>query len=188
LHEEGPAAALAIYRPAIEQMTGAMPQHHAELAMLEVTAGEAAAAERRLRAVLGLGPDELPARPTGDAFITHVVFLSALAAQGDHDGLAIVSDGLREMLADFERLGIELNVVPMVRGFLDHFAGDPRALDAGLREAIRRGWRASPVVLPWLMSSHLDAAEMAEAMAIMEAALAGERPRYEAARNAPDAT
>jgi adenylate cyclase len=181
LLDAGPAAALAIFRPAVESMTAALPQHHAELAMLEVGAGEAAAAERRLRTVLGLGPEELPARPSGDAFITHVVFASVLAAQGDHHGLATVSEGLREMLADFERHGVDLNVLPLIHGFLDHFAGRPEALETGLREAIRQGWRAPPAILPWLLSFHVEAAELANAMSIMTAALAGERPRYEAA-------
>jgi TolB-like protein/Tfp pilus assembly protein PilF len=184
LLDSGPAAAVAIYRPAIERMTAARPQQHADLAMLEIGAGEAAAAERRLRAAMGLGPDELPTRPEGDALQEHVVFVAALAAQGDRDSAAIVSDALRQTLADLERLGVELSVIPVIRGFLDHLAGRPEALEAGLRESIRQGWRTPPANLPWLMSVQVDDAELADAMAIMEAALAGERPRYEAAKAA----
>jgi TolB-like protein/Tfp pilus assembly protein PilF len=184
LLDSGPAAAVAIFRPAVESMTAALPQHHAELAMVEIGAGEAAAAERRLRAAMRLGPDELPIHPDADMLVGHVVFVSALAAQGDHDGVASVSRGLRGVLAEFERHGVDLNIVPLIHGVLDHFAGHPEALEAGLREAIQQGWRAPVATLPWLMSFHLDEAVMASAMAMMEAALAGERPRYEAAKAA----
>jgi TolB-like protein/Tfp pilus assembly protein PilF len=184
LLEAGPAAAVAIYRPAVESMTVALPQHHFDLAMLEIGAGETVLADRRLRTAMGLAPEELPARPGGDIFLGHVVFVSLLAAQGDHHGLEIVSEGLREMLADFERHGVEVNVMPLIRGLLDHFAGHPGAMDAGLREAVRQGWRMPPATLPWLMSSHMTDAELADGMAVMEAALAGERARYEAAKAA----
>jgi TolB-like protein/tetratricopeptide (TPR) repeat protein len=184
LLEAGPAAAVAIYRPAVESMTVALPQHHFDLAMLEIGAGETALADRRLRTAMGLGPEELPARPGGDIFLGHVVFVSLLAAQGDHHGLEIVSEELREMLADFERHGVEINVMPLIRGLLDHFAGHAGAMDAGLREAIRQGWRMPPATLPWLMSSHMTVAELADGMAVMEAALAGEHARYEAAKAA----
>jgi TolB-like protein/Tfp pilus assembly protein PilF len=53
------AAALAIYRPAVESLDKATAQEQADLAMLELSAGEAEAAERRMRAALGIGPDEL---------------------------------------------------------------------------------------------------------------------------------
>lgn len=174
------AAALGIYRPAVESLVHATPEQQADLAMLELSAGEAEAAERRLRAALGIGPDELPAHADPENLIAHLVLAGALSAQGK-ESAAAATELTRNRLAQFAAQGVTFSYMPLASAYLDHLEGKASAVEAGLQEAMQLGFRTPPANMIWLMPLELDDPALARMIAVMEAALAEERVRYDAA-------
>jgi TolB-like protein/Tfp pilus assembly protein PilF len=178
--------ALSIYRPVVEAIEEPTVQQQADLAMLEASAGELAAAERRVRTALGLGPDELPAEtdPDPNHFVAHVVLLNCLAARGELEAASRVAGMVREVLAGLRAAGVEQSYMPFLEGYLDHRAGRQGALEAGLAKAIEQGFRVPPGSFRWFLSYAAERLTVLRLEALMDEVLAVERARYREERAA----
>jgi TolB-like protein/Tfp pilus assembly protein PilF len=184
LPEDGFDAALAIYGPVLEATDAPKAEAVAEMAMLEIGVGQLADAERRLRHWLGIGDGEAVPPPEPDTVVVHMAFATLFAAQDRQEELAQAGDQLRVMFNEMRAGGLRLSYMPIVEGMLDHLAGQPGALEAGLRNAIAQGFRLPPEVLVWYFPLDAGTAEIAHLVAVIEDAMAEERRRYEAAKAA----
>lgn len=182
LPEDGFEAALAIYGPALDAAD--MPTREAvgEMAMLEIGAGRLADAERRLRDVLAIEDGEALPPPKPELLVAHMAFATLFAAQGRPEELVRAGNPLRALFEDMRANGLRFSYMPIVEGMLDHLEGRPGSLEAGLREAIAQGFRLPPEVLTWYIPLDAGAPEIAHLTAMMDAVLAEERRRYDAAK------
>jgi tetratricopeptide (TPR) repeat protein len=176
------SAALEIYRAAVDPLQERYGTHQAELAMLEISAGQATAAERRIRAALGLAPGEDPTSIEVDMLLDHLALTAALAAQGRQDDADRLGDNIRRFLIQMADQGLNFSTVPLAVGWVDHLAGRPGRLEAGLRASIQLGFRTPPLNLGWLLPLDYGSRELEALMAIMDDALDAERERYAAAK------
>jgi TolB-like protein/Tfp pilus assembly protein PilF len=175
------AAAFRRYEPAVAVAVGPMGERISELAMLEIGAGQAAAAETRLLASLSAESIDDLGKPAIDELLQHLSLATAVYQQGRTEDVARISAGIRMMLRELESIGLSINFLPMVEGFLEHFEGRPDALESGLREAMRQGFRTPPATLYWMIPLDLDDQRMRELVEMMASDLAEQRLRYDAA-------
>lgn len=175
-------AALEIYRDAVERSGEAGEERQADLAMLEIGAGDLAAALARLRQRLGLGPDELPGefsmRHMADYFVDHLVLVAALAELGDREAATNLADSMRRQLAEMRERGIDFNYMPIAEAYLDYRVGRDVSMEAAMEAALRKGFRGPPENFAWIMSTPPDDPMVQRLMAMMAEALAPERARY----------
>jgi len=179
-----PGAALTIYSETIESLEAPPKEQLAELAMLEIKAGQADAAVQRLRALLGVGAGELPARPGKDTTMVLLAMASGLSAQGLDDEAARYRDALRSLLQDMTAQGLDQHHFPLVAGLLDYLEGDANALEAGMQASLRRGMRLPPGYLAWMVPLERGSAELQRILQPLRDLLAEERARYDRARAA----
>ncbi len=177
LREQGVAAGLAVYRQALEELQTTNLEALGDLALFEISAGEPASAERRLRALLGLSPEEVP--PCDYSQITPCISLvMALNTQGRSEEAAAVGARLRGTIDEVRSQGFGPPVLLLIDSYLDHLAGQPAGLDTAAAAAIEQGWRVPLPVIPWLFSGLVEPAVVDRLVEMMDAALAGERARY----------
>jgi TolB-like protein/Flp pilus assembly protein TadD len=174
-------AALRRYEPAVAAAVGSMGERIAELAMLEIGAGQAAAAEARLLASLSVESIDDLGKPAIDELLQHLSLAMAAYRQGRTEDVARISAGIRTLLRELESIGFTINFLPMIEGILEHFEGRPAALESGLREAMRQGFRTPPATLYWMIPLDLDDQRMRELAEMMATDLAEQRRRYDAA-------
>lgn len=182
-------AAAAAYREALEGLESPAPDRIAELAMLEIGAGEFEPAERRLRALLsgnGEGDGDAGAM-TPEYIVPHFAMATALWMQGEQAAAGRHAEAVRKMAHELESQGVSFNFMPVVIGALDYMDGQTDALYAGLEASIRRGFRLPAGTIAWMMPMVADQAEIGRMTARMNEVLAAERARYEAARAAEPA-
>lgn len=183
LLSDGFPASLAIYREAVEGIGEAADNSQADVAMLEIGVGDPAAAERRLRRRLGLGPDELPGEFTmqhlADHFIDHLVLVKALAARGDSAAAITLADSMQRQIEAMRARGIEFNFMPIASAFLDHATGRSGTFEDGMQASLRQGFRTPPASFAWILSKGPDDPLVGRLMTMMAEALAPERARYE---------
>jgi TolB-like protein/Tfp pilus assembly protein PilF len=175
------AAAAELYEAAVDDAAGPPGEREAELAMLEIGAGRAAAAEARMLATLSAGSVAELGPPAIDTLLPHLALAVALHTQGRLEEFARLSAGIRGLLAELEARGIHLNFLPLVAGLMDHLGGQADALEAGLSEAMRQGFRTPPGTLYWMLPLELDEARQQGLIESMAAELAEQRRRYDAA-------
>jgi TolB-like protein/tetratricopeptide (TPR) repeat protein len=183
LREEDHAAALAIYRPAIEALESPPGERVAEVAMLEIGAGQPAAAEQRLRVSLGIEPGSFPGPlEDPDLLLQHLSMAVALVERRELEEAAPYFGVVREMFEAMKAQGVSFNYMPLAEGMMAHFEGRTGALRGGMEESIHQGFRAPPANLRWMLPlepRHPDLVWMTE---VMKELLAEERRRYDAAK------
>jgi TolB-like protein/Tfp pilus assembly protein PilF len=172
-------AAFERYEPAVAVADGPLGERIAELAMLEIGAGRAAAAEARLLASLSVEAIDDLDKPAIDELLQHLSLAIACYRQGRAEDVARLSAGIRTLLRELESMGFTINFLPVVEGILGHFEGRPDALESGLREAMRQGFRTPPETLHWMLPMGLDADRMRGLVEMMAAELAEQRRRYD---------
>jgi TolB-like protein/Tfp pilus assembly protein PilF len=183
--ENDPDAAVTQYRDAVgtlrepDVLEG---EPLGELALLELSAGEREAAERRLRAYLEIGADEAPGPVGPDEVLVHLALAYALAERGEHEAALGIAADIRRFLRGLTEQGLKFPYIPLGMSYADHLEGQPGALEAGLTEAMRQGFRIPPDNLRWVMPRDLDEGELERMVDAMRQALAAGRARYEAAR------
>jgi TolB-like protein/Tfp pilus assembly protein PilF len=184
--EEGNLAnAVARYRDtldAVDDPDALEAEPAAELALLELRAGERDAAERRLRARLRIGEHDLPDGLDVNNVLTHLALAYVLAERGEDEGAMYIARDVQRFLGELVAQGLKFPYIPLGMSYADHLEGKPGALEAGLSEAMRQGFRAPPDALRWLMPRDLDAGELERMVDAMRKSLAEERARYESAR------
>jgi len=182
LRDEGFEAAAGIYGEVIASLASPMDDQVAELAMLEVRAGRAADAERRLRALLEIeAGDEVGPLEPGNV-LPHMVLAAALAERGDRVAMARHTAAIRVLLEDMEAMGLNFNFLPLVEGLVEHLEGRSGALEAGLEESLRQGFQMPPESLVWMLPLEPGSPELQRMTRTVEEALAKERARYDAAK------
>ncbi|HRP87282.1 MAG TPA: hypothetical protein PLS34_07160 [Gammaproteobacteria bacterium] len=189
LAEQGHKAAAAIYREAVESLGPPMADRTAELAMLEIGAGEIDVAERRLRQVLyqdGDGADGVGAS-TPEYLLPQLALATALWMKGEPVASRRHAAVVRGIAREFESQGIAVNFMPLVLGALDYMEGKTDALYSGLEQSIREGFRLPPGNLAWMTPFVTDTAETERLERLMGDVLAQERARYDAAKAATPA-
>jgi len=174
-------AAFQRYEPAVAVADGPMGERIGELAMLEIGAGQAEAAEARLLASLSAEAVDDLDKPAIDELLQHLSLAMAVYRQGRTEDVARISAGIRMLLGELESIGFTINFLPMVEGILEHFEGRSAALESGLREAMRQGFRAPPATLYWMIPLELDGQRMEDLVEMMATDLAEQRLRYDAA-------
>ena len=182
LNDEGFAAAAEIYGEVIGSVAAPMDEQVAELAMLEVRAGRAADAERRLRALLDSEAGDELGRLEPDSLLPHMVLAAAVAERGDRVATARHTAALRDLLEDMEAMGLNFSFLPLVEGLVGHLEGRSGALEAGLEESLRQGFQMPVESLVWMVPLETDSPELQRMTRMVEEALAKERARYEAAK------
>lgn len=182
LLDQGFAAALAVYAPAVGGADALEGEATGDLAMLEIGAGRVREAERRLREALGVDEGEALPPPVPDTVLHHLAYAMLLAVEDRQQERVQVSEALRAMFGAVRAQGIRFSYVPLVEGVLDSLDGKAGALEAGLGEAIRQGFRCPPATLAWYAPGYAESAEVELMMAMMVDVLADERRRYDAAR------
>jgi adenylate cyclase len=177
------AAAFRRYEPAVAVAVAVDPmgERISELAMLEIGAGQAAAAETRLLASLSAESIDDLGKPAIDELLQHLSLAMAGYRQGRTEDVARISAGIRTLLRELESIGFTINFLPMVEGILEHFEGRPEALESGLHEAMRQGFRTPPATLYWMIPLDLDDQRMRDLVDMMARDLAEQRLRYDAA-------
>jgi tetratricopeptide (TPR) repeat protein len=176
--------AIRIYDDALRTVAGRHGSHHSELALLEIRAGHAQRAERRVRTALGISEHEYSASLGVDLVLDHLALVYALVAQQKHDEADRLGADLRRYLLQLSDHGFDLNLLPLAEAFLDEVTGHPGRLEQGLRESIQLGFRYAPSMLRWVLPLPPDSPELSNLVAIMEAVVAPERERYVAAQAA----
>ena len=187
LAERDHEAAVVVYREAVESLEP-MADRVAELAMLEIGAGEIDAAERRLRELLFKEGDEGVGGSTPENLLPQLALATALWMKGEAAAAGRHAEVVRRIAKEFEAQGIEANFMPLVLGALDYMDGDPEALYAGLEQSIQEGFRMPPGNMAWMTPMVTDSAEAERLARLMDEAVAKERTRYEAARAAAEGT
>lgn len=182
LLDEGFAAALAVYAPAVGDAHMPEGEPTGNLVMLEIGVGRIRDAERRLREALAVDEGEALPPPVPETVLHHLTYAMLLKADDREQERVRVSEALRVMFRAARAEGIRFPYAPLVEGVLDHMDGQPGALEAGLQDSIREGFRAPPASLAWYLPVYAGTAEVELLMTMMAEALAAERRRYEAAR------
>jgi len=182
LLEEGFESAAAIYRAAVDAVESPPGERIGELAMLEVGAGRAADAERRLRASLSLEDDAVPASIEPDALVQHLALATTLAQRGEQAAVTGIATAGRALLGELSDKGLKVSYMPLAEGLLAQLEGRTGALEAGLEEAMRQGFRSPPMYLAWMLPLERGGESLVRMTRAMEEVLAGERRRYEAAK------
>jgi TolB-like protein/cytochrome c-type biogenesis protein CcmH/NrfG len=184
--EQGLAAGLAVYRQEIERLQTSNIEALGDLALFEISAGEPAAAERRVRSLLGIGPEEVP-DCNFSQMTPCIALVMALNGQGRRDEAAVTGARLRTMIETVRGQGFQNPVMLLIESYLGHVTGEGGSLETAMPIAIERGWRVPLPVIRWLFAGHVDAAQLERLTEMMEAELAQERARYEALQAAPGA-
>ena len=174
-------AAYRRYEAAVAVAVRPTGERIAELAMLEIGAGQAPAAEARLLASLSAEAVDDLDKPSIDELLQHLSLAMAVYRQGRTEDVARISAGIRTLLRELESIGFTINFLPMIEGILEHFEGRPAALESGLREAMRQGFRTPPATLYWMIPLELDDQRMQDLAEMMASDLAEQRLRYDAA-------
>jgi TolB-like protein/Tfp pilus assembly protein PilF len=184
--EEGLPTGLQIFRAGIEALPRPDASMLGDLAMLELNAGNPAAAEARARDALRLGPDELPPEIMPQHTVVSLALLGALAAQGKAESAQLLGDQIQAALDDLRRQGLVFNHVPLAEAYVAAVLGNSSdaALDRSMEEAIALGLRWPPGIATWFLSGNVKPAVIARFEARMAGLLAVEQQRYEAARAA----
>lgn len=188
LAEQDHEAAVAIYRGAVESLGPPMVDRVAELAMLEIGAGEIDAAERRLRQVLYKNGDDGVGASTPENLLPQLALAIALWMKNEPAAARHHAEVVRDIAREFESQDMKVNFMPLVLGALDYMDGETDALYAGLEQAIREGFRMPPGNLAWMTPIVTDGTEAERLERLMDAALAEERARYDAAKAGAPAT
>jgi TolB-like protein len=177
IEDQGLAAGLTIYREALERLQTSNMDALGDLALLEISAGQPEAAERRLRGLLGISAEQAP-----DCSLHRMTpcigFVMALNRQGRREEAAAVGRALGSSIDQLRAQGFESPTMLLIQSYMTHLAGEGGDLETAADAAIERGWRVPLPVVRWLFTGHVDATVMDHLVAMMDAALAGERARY----------
>jgi len=177
LREQGLGAGLAVYRQELEQLQTTNLEALSDLALFEISAGEAEAAERRLRALLGISPEETPSCDYSQ--ITPCIGLvMALNSQGRSEEAATVGARLQATIDEVRSQGFGPPVLLLIESYLDHLVGNSAGLETAAAAAMEQGWRVPLPVIRWLFTGVVEPAVVDRLVGMMDAALAGERARY----------
>jgi TolB-like protein/Tfp pilus assembly protein PilF len=175
--EQGLAAGLAVYREEIERLQTDNLDALGDLALLEISAGQPEAAERRLRDLLGISPQERPAC-SFNQMTPCIGLVMALNHQGRRDEAAAIGGVLKSTIEEMRGQGFDSPVMLLIDSYLGHLDGGGGSLEEATAAAIGQGWRVPPPVIRWLFTGHVEAALVDQLVAAMDAALAQERARY----------
>lgn len=175
--EQGLAAGLAVYREEIERLQTDNLDALGDLALLEISAGQPDAAERRLRDLLGISPQERPAC-SFNQMTPCIGLVMALNHQGRRDEAAAIGGVLKSKIEEMRGQGFDSPSMLLIDSYLGHLDGGGGSLEDATAAAIGQGWRVPPPVIRWLFTGHVEAALVDQLVAAMDAALAQERARY----------
>lgn len=179
IQEQGLAAGLAVYRAELERIGTDNPEAVGDLALLEVAAGEPAAAEERLQKLLRYEPGNLPACDEQPQLTGCIALVMALHEQGRATETRVVAERTEGLIMSLRSQGFESPVMLLIENYLKHLDGDGDGLETAVATAIERGWRVPVPVVRWLFSQHVEQAVVERLVGMMDAALAAERARYE---------
>lgn len=182
LRDEGVGRAADIFGAAIDAVDTPPAERVGELAMLLLGAGRADDAERRLRESLSLEEGVVAAPIQPDTLVQHLALATVFASRGEHAGVAEIAAAGREFLHELTEKGLNASYMPLAEGLLAQLEGREGALEAGLAEAMRQGFRCPPQYLAWMLPQEHGSERLARMTRAMEEVLAEERRRYDAAR------
>jgi TolB-like protein/Tfp pilus assembly protein PilF len=180
------AAAAQVYREAVEALDAPTPDRIAELAMLEIGAGQLDEAERRLRALLfedGTGDGDAGdvGAQAPEMILAQLALATVLSQQGATAAAARHAEAAMDIARELEARGVQLNFLPLMAGVIEYLDGQRDTLEAGLEASIREGFRTPPASLVWMMPLAAGSAELDLVSRRMGEVLAEERARYDAA-------
>lgn len=182
LRDEGFARAADIFGAAIDAVDTPPGERVGELAMLQLGAGRADDAERLLRDSLSIEEGAIAAPIQPDTLLQHLALATVLASRGEHSGVTDIAAAGRELLRELTEQGLNASYMPLAEGLLAQLEGREGALEAGLAEAVRQGFRAPPAYLAWMLPLESGSAELERMTRTMAEVLAEERRRYDEAR------
>ncbi len=177
-------AAAAAYGKAIAGLENPVRDWVANLALLETGAGRPDAAERRVRALLGMEEGIDPDIIDFQTLFAWYALSTSLVAQGKDAKASVISEKVTAILDGIVAQGMQFNFIPFARGLVSHLAGDLAGVEKSVREGIAAGWRADPMDVVWTLPLAKGSPEVARAVDAMREVLAEERARYEAAKAA----
>jgi TolB-like protein/Flp pilus assembly protein TadD len=178
IRRDGVEAGLGIFRPVVEALEAPRLDQVADLALLELSAGDFGSAESRVREALGLGPEEVPDSLESDSITPYIVLAVALHERGEKESADKIADLLRIQLAAMRDQGISQGFMPFVEGFLDELDGKPDGTFEGYRQGIAEGLRAPPGNTRWFLTGAVSEEQLVEMERMMSEALREERERY----------
>ena len=182
VRRDGARAGLDILRPVIDSLEAPSLDSVGDLALLELSAGDFRSAERRVREAMDLGPDELPEDLHFDTITGYIVLAATLDERGEKQAAEKIADLLRAQLAAMREQGISQGFMPLVEGFLDELEGKPDGVFDGYRQGIKKGLRAPPGNLRWLLGGAVPDEQIEAMERMMYEALREERERYQSLR------
>lgn len=104
------------------------------------------------------------------------------ASRGEHSGVTDIAAAGRQLLHGLTEKGLNASYMPLAEGLLAQLEGREGALEAGLDEAMRQGFRSPPAYLAWMLPLEHGSERLPRMTRAMEEVLAEERRRYDAAK------
>ncbi len=177
----GPAAALAVYREEASRMETDNTQVIIDLASLEVAAGEPAAAERRLRKLLDISPEEIPSCDSPTELNACIGLLLAVSHQERPQAATEIATRVQALIDRMRDLGIRMTAIRLLENYIQHMDNESAAEspEAIVAQEIAQGWREPLPQLRWMLTRNFDDTTVDRIVAMMDEVLKAERARYE---------
>ena len=184
----GMSAGLETYREAIRDIQTSDAQMTAELALLEIAAGEPAAAEQRLRGLLDISPQEMPACDAPQKLTSCIGLLMAINNQERPQEAMEVAIRIQALVNRMRAQGIRMaGDIILLENYIEHMRNESEAEspEAAAARAIEQGWRAPIPALRWMLAENVDDATIERIVAMMNDVLKAERARYDLMQKEP---
>jgi len=192
IEADGLSAGLAVYREEARRMQASNVQELreaviAELAFLEIAAGEPKAAEQRFRTLIDISPEETPSCDSPPELNVCIGLLLAINNQDRPQAAAEMAVRVQALIDRMRGLGINLSRIALLESYIQHMQNESEAEspeDAAARD-IEQGWRESLPQLRWTLTRNADDATVERIVAMMADVLEAERARYDLIRAEP---
>ena len=192
IEADGLSAGLAVYREEARRMQASNVQELreaviAELAFLEIAAGEPKAAEQRFRTLIDISPEETPSCDSPPELNVCIGLLLAINNQDRPQAAAEMAVRVQALIDRMRGLGINLSRMALLENYLQHMQNESEAEspEAAAARDIEQGWRESLPQLRWTLTRNADDATVERIVAMMADVLEAERARYDLIRAEP---